>query len=153
MSSYLSFYLVPVKSKSTYPGPEGNETIVELNQTPLRLFTFCRSSDIYQQYYESLSPAYCGNSDKYTELTYEDTQKVIKDFKREEINPTEERLKSLYKILKEAGYNEDVASEIMSCESYLKALNDSLKEMEIVSSVVYDVYNYSDFEKVLINVD
>lgn len=151
MSSYLSFYLVPVKSKTIYP--EGKETEVELNQTPLRLFTFCRSSEVYRQYYESLSPAYCGNGDKYSELTYEDSQRVIKDFKSEEIKPVEERLKVLYKIIKEGGYNEDVSSEIISWESHLKDLNFALKEMEIISSVVYDVYEYSDFEKVLINID
>ena len=151
MSSYLSFYLVPKKSKTIFP--EGEETKVELNQTPLSILTYCRSSDVYRRYYDTLGPAYCGNKDAYTELTYEDTQKVIREFKQEDLQPAEERLKVLYKILKEGGYNSDIIDDITSAETELSDLKNSLEELNSISSLIYEIYSYSDFEKVLINID
>ena len=102
MSSYLSFYLVPKKSakKHNYNEEGKNiETEVKLSEgKPLLLMSFSRNNDVYQAYYEAMNPAYCGMEDKYTEVTYEDAQRVVKEFK-EDITTTEKRLAINYKML------------------------------------------------------
>lgn len=157
MSSYLSFYLVPKKSakKHNYNEEGKNiETEVKLSEgKPLLLMSFSRNNDIYQAYYEAMNPAYCGMEDKYTEVTYEDAQRVVKEFK-EDITTTEKRLAINYKMLKECGYNSELWEEIQSTEKYIDEQKTSLMQLECIADIVYEVYkNFTDFEKVLINVD
>ena len=157
MSSYLTFYLVPKKTKKKYDfnKDDGSTEIeVELSKgEPLCLMSYSRSSDIYQAYNEELNPAYCGMEEKYTELTYEDTTRVCDAFEKE-MNETKQRLDIDYKMLKEGGYNSDLWEEIQSFEKYLAEQKASLEELKFISSLVYEVTEgYTDFEKVLINVD
>ena len=114
MSSYLTFYFVPKKSKTTYK--DGEEKEVDLVQEPLRVLTYCRSSEIYQNYYHVLNPAYAGNEEKYTEITESDAERVTKYFLEEKLQPAEKRLESLYKIIKNS-YNPDLAEDIVEFES------------------------------------
>ena len=84
MSSYLTFYLVPKKTRKKY-GYDENEGNTETEEEistgkPLVLFSFSRNNDVYQAYNNSLNPAYAGMEEKYTEVTYEDSQKVVNDF-------------------------------------------------------------------------
>lgn len=152
MSSYLTFYLVPKKTKTKYD-KDDKEIEVELTQEPLSLLSYCRSSDIYQAYYENLHPAYCGNEEKYTELTYLDAKEVRDTYKRECVESTEKRLKVLYKIIRE-NYNEDITEEILSAESYLSDCKNTLELLNTICDIVYEVTEgYGDFEKVLINID
>ena len=157
MSSYLSFYVVPKKTKKKYDfnKDDGSSEIeVELSKgEPLLLLSYTRSSDIYQAYNETLHPAYSGMEEKYTEVTYEDSKNVIREFEAD-LKKTEERLKVDYKMLKEAGYSSELWEEIQSFEEYVNDQRKSLEELKSISNIVYEVYEgYNDFEKVLINVD
>lgn len=157
MSSYLSFYLVPKKTKKQYDfNKDDGSTEIEVEISkglPLLLSSYSRSSDIYQAYSDELNPAYCGMEEKYTELTYEDSKRVCKAFE-EQMKETKQRLEIDYKILKEGGYNSDLYEDIQSFEKYLAEQKASLEELKFISSLVYEVYEgYTDFEKVLINVD
>ena len=157
MSSYLSFYLVPKKSKKKYDfDKDDGHTEIEIKLSegePLLLMSFSRSSEIYQAYNETLNPAYCGMEEKYTELTYEDSKSVIREFEAE-LEKTEERLKVDYKMLKEAGYSSELWGEIQSFEEYVNDQRKSLEKLKSISNIVYEVCEgYNDFEKVLINVD
>lgn len=62
MSSYLNIYL---KRRDT--------------KEYLYLDQWSRSSEIYQRFYEVIHPAYAGMEDKYTDLTLNDLDEVIKD--------------------------------------------------------------------------
>lgn len=157
MSSYLTFYLVPKKTKKKYDfnKDDGSTEIeVELSKgEPLCLMSYSRSSDIYQAYKDELNPAYCGMEEKYTEVTYEDSKRVCRSFE-DEIKDTKQRLEIDYKMLKEGGYNSDLWEEIQSFEKYYAEQKSVLEELKIISSLVYEVTKgYTDFEKVLINVD
>lgn len=157
MSSYLCFYLVPKKTRkhSTYVEEKGYvETEEKLTEgKPILFLSFSRNSDVYQEYNDVLNPAYCGNEPKYTELTYEDSKKVVDSMKKE-IEHTEKSLEISYKMLKEGGYSTEMWEEIHSTERYLAEQKDSLKTLEQISDFVYESTNgNNEFEKVLINID
>lgn len=157
MSSYLTFYLVPKKTKKKYDFSKddgSSEIEVELSKgEPLCLMSYSRSSDVYQTYVDTLNPAYCGMEEKYTEVTYEDSKRVCKEFE-EDMKETKQRLEIDYKMLKEGGYNSDLYEDIQSFEKYLAEQKASLEELKSISNLVYEVTEgYTDFEKVLINVD
>ena len=157
MSSYLSFYLVPKKTKKRYKydGENGNtEEEIEISKgEPLLMMSYSRNSDIYQAYNDTLNPAYAGMEDKYTDLTYEDAKRVVSEFEAE-VKSTEQRLGITYKILKEGGYCDDLWSEIQSNEKYLAEQKETLEELKFIMNFVYEVtQSWTDFEKVLINVD
>ena len=157
MSSYLSFYLVPNKTKTKYGYDEEKghtEEVIEVSKgEPLLLMSYSRSSDIYQAYNDTLHPAYAGNEDKYTELTYEMAKRVIGEFEND-IKKTEKRLATDYKMLKEGGYSDELWEEIHSFEDHLSEHKSTLEELNFIASIVYEcTHSYTDFEKVLINVD
>ena len=157
MSSYLTFYLVPKKTKKQYDySKDDGRTEIEIELStgkPLRLMTYSRNSDVYQAYYETLNPAYCGMEEKYTDVTYEDANRVVREFEND-IKRTEDTLAVDYKMLKESGYNSDLWEEIQSTEKYLKEQKESLESLKYVADIVREVYDgYNDFEKVLINID
>lgn len=156
MSSYLTFYLVPKKTRKQYDFDKDDghtEKEIELSKgLPLALMSYSRGDEVYQAYSETLNPAYCGMEDKYTELTVEGAQSVIDDYCKE-IEDSEERLRVNYKMLKEGGYSSELWEEIHSAEKYLKEQKETLEELINIKNLVYEATNYSDFEKVLINVD
>ena len=152
MSSYLTFYLVPKKTKTKYT-PEGAVKVQLPDIEPLSFIYYCRSSEVYQAYYENLHPAYCGDDEKYTELTYEDAMLVVKKFE-EDVERVRNRLKIDYKILKEGGYSEEVWEDIHSMEEHLSELEETLRDLKYIARLVYSVTeDINDFERVLINID
>lgn len=151
MSSYLTFFLVPKKSKKRYK--DGAEEEIKLTQEPLALCSFCRSSDIYQVISEELNPAYAGNYDKYSEITYLDIKNVCDTYKNEHIETTKRRLETLYKIVR-ATADSDIIDDIMNTEEYLRDCEFILEKLKALRDIIYEVYEgYGDFEKVLINID
>jgi len=157
MSSYLTFYLVPKKTKKKYDfnKDDGHSEIeVELSKgEPLVLMSYSRSSDVYQAYNDELNPAYCGMEEKYTELTYEDSKRVCSEFEKD-MKETKQRLEIDYKMLKEGGYNSELHEDIQSFEKYIAEQKATLEELKFISNLVYEVAEgYTDFEKVLINID
>ena len=153
MSSYLTFYLVPKKSKLKYDPDKNDYVKIDLMDEPLSLMYYCRSSEIYQTYYENLHPAYIDTEEKYTELTYEDAKRVVREYESE-IEKIKKRLEIDYKMLKEAGITDELWDDIHSMEEYLDEKNDCLKDLKYIAELVYTVTeDISDFEKVLINID
>ena len=149
MSSYLTFYLVPKKSKTKYTKDE--EIEIEIPQEPLAVFSYCRSDAVYEQYYSSLHPAYAGSEDKYTEITEDDAKSIVRSFEREDLNPAKERLEILYKLF-QIKYDNELANDIISLEDYIKGLEYTLSELKYIARFIEEI-TYSDFEKVLINID
>lgn len=157
MSSYLTFYLVPKKTRKRYDfNKDDGHTEIEVelsNGIPLVFLSYSRSNEIYRAFYETLNPAYAGDEEKYTELTTDGCKRVIEDLESE-IKSTEKRLEIDYKMLKEGGYRSELWEDIHSMEKYLSEQKGTLDEVKHISNLVYEcAEGYNDFEKVLINVD
>lgn len=158
MSSYLNFYLVPKKTRKMYDyNKDDGHTEIEVDLAtgePLLFMSYSRSNDIYQAYNETLNPVFIGMKEpQYSELTYENAKQVVNEYE-EDLNKTEERLKIDYKMLKEGGYSSELWEDIHSMEEYLKQQQKCVEELKYISSIVYEVTEgYTDFEKVLINID
>ena len=157
MSSYLTFYLVPKKTRKKYDfnKDDGHTEIeVELSTgTPLVLVSYSRSNEIYRAFNETLNPAYAGMEEKYTELTTDGCKRVIEDLESE-IKSTEKRLEIDYKMLKEGGYSSELWDDIHSMEKYASEQKETLESVRHICSLVIEcTEGYNDFEKVLINID
>lgn len=138
MSSYLTFYLVP----------KGED------KKPLTFTSYSRNNDVYQSYYEELNPAYIGNDDEpnYTELTPKKALQVVNAAK-DNLKKAEKALNnriSAYKELNDT--SEEAIQDIASTREYIEELKEGLAELQYIYNWVSDI-EYSDFEKVLINID
>lgn len=147
MSSYLNFYLVPKKKGDVEP-------------EPLLLMSYNRSSNIYSAYYENLNPAFIGTGDKtnYSELTKEGAHFVVEDIKND-LEKAKSGLKNRVEAYKTICLNSedtirDYIEDFTSTKEYIKELEDSVLELQFIANLVNDIdLKYTDFEKVLINVD
>ena len=145
MSSYLTFYLVPKKEKDE-------------EQKPLALAAYSRNSDIYQAYYVNANPAFIGNDKepKYTELTKELSHEIVNKLRNDLIKyekQHEAKVKAFQALPKLEGEAlEEYLEETTSTIDYINDLKDTLKFVEFIDDIVSDL-EYSDFEKVLINID
>lgn len=150
MSSYLTFYVVPKKNEKLKDEWErGIESMTP--DKPLALLIYSRANPVYQAYYEELNPPYIENENPYMKVTYNMSLQV-RDSVASEISRQEERLETLYKMMKNGG---DVYSDIMSAEEYIKELKDTKDECNHICSMIYDIdeLQCTDFECVMINVD
>ena len=145
MSSYLNFYLVPKKERSDI-------------QKPLLFNSYSRSSDIYQAYYENIIPAFIGNDDErhYTELTKELSEYLVCELKKD-IDKTKKNFEAKMKAYKELPKLEGEAldsylEEATSTPEYINKLESTLHFAEFINNIIDDL-EYSDFEKLLINID
>ena len=142
MSSYLTFYLVP----------KGE------NQKPLAFISYSRNSDIYQAYYEHANPAFYGNGEEpnYTELTKDLSHHVVSELKEdldEYEKAHEAKIKALQALPKLEGEAlEEYLQETSSGVEYINDLKDTLKFVGFIDDIISDL-EYSDFEKILINID
>ena len=144
MSSYLTFYLVPKKDKG-----EAKE--------PLALMSYSRNSDIYQAFYENINVAYIGNDDKsnYTELTKEMVDDIVYAVKKDydEAQKSFNARMDAYRSVKLEGEAfDEYVEDFQSTTVYLKELEETIIRIELIASIVNDL-EYSDFEKILINID
>lgn len=138
MSSYLTFYLVP----------KGE------NQKPLMFTSYSRSTDVYQAYYEELHPAFIGNGDEpnYTELTPNKALQVVNAAK-DNLKKAEIALNNRIAAYKELGnISDEAVQDIAETKDYIEDLKNNLIELQCIYCWVGDI-EYSDFEKVLINID
>lgn len=138
MSSYLTFYLVP----------KGED------KKPLTFISYSRNNDVYQSYNKELSPAYIGNGDNpnYTELTPEKALQVVNAAK-EDLKKAERALNSRISAYKELNNaSEEAIQDITDTREYIEELKEGLDELQCIYNWVSDI-KYSDFEKVLINID
>lgn len=156
MSSYLTFYLVPKKTKTRYWHDENgsHEEEIEISKGhPLSIMSFSRNNEVYQAYNETLNPVYAGIEDKYTELTVADAERVVSEYEQE-VKSTEKRLEITYKMLKNGGSCESLWGDIHETERYLDEQKHALSELKHLAGFVYEVTNScTDIEKVLINID
>lgn len=148
MSSYLNFYLVP-KKKGEAQKPE-----------PMLFQSHCRSSNIYQTFYEEIHPVYIGNGDEYqySELTADDVLHCINRAKRE-LEITEKGLNNkvdAYKAIMgpniEPSNLDDIIDSYICTKEYIEELKENIVDLQGIYDWV-DGIKYTDFEKVLINID
>ena len=142
MSSYLTFYLVP----------KGED------KKPLALVAYSRNSEIYQAYYENAHPAFYGNGKEpnYTELTKDLSHHVVGKLKEdlyEYEKAHEAKIKALQALPKlEEEALEEYLQETSSGVEYINDLKDTLRFAGFIDDIVSDL-EFSDFEKMLINID
>lgn len=143
MSSYLNFYLKP-KNK---PDAE-----------PMRFINYSRASDVYQWFREECNPAFIGNADKpkYTELSVEDCKKVL-DAAKKNLEITNQRFADRVEafqkltIISQEALN-DYIQDYTETKKYIEELKETVAELECIYYWVSEII-YSDFEKVLINIE
>lgn len=134
MSSYLTFY---VKNKD--------------NEKPIPLVSYSRNSEIYQQFQESIHPAYIGVSTEceYTELTVTKVDSVITAIK-EDLRKAEVRL---HEYEKHAGGNMDIIESIIDQREYIDELQTALNQTIFIRNFVSDAaYSWKD-HVILCNID
>ena len=137
MSSYLTFYLKPKEQEK-----------------PLSLMSYSRADNVYQWYRDIINPVYIGNDEnnpKYTELTDEMAQSVV-DAAEEKLSDSKRTLQLRIDACKELGLTEDDVDLVVSTKEYIAKLEETTKELQFIANLVSDI-EYSDFEKVLINID
>ena len=143
MSSYLNIYLVPKK--------RNDEDIPE----PLLFMSYSRNSGVYQACWKSI--AYIGNGDsyQYTELTSELMSSIIEDEKKD-LDTANKRQTDRIAIAKEVSptkeFLEDLIEDSLATKEYIEELENTIKELENIASWVNNI-QYSEFEKVLANID
>lgn len=135
MSSYLTFY---AKSKD-----EGSK--------PISLVSYSRNNEIYQQFNDTIHPAYVGNADEcqYTVLTVEQVDSVIKEIESE---LRKARLR-LEEYTKHASGNMDMVEYILEQKEYIEDLECTLYKTMFIRELVSDAsYSWSKHE-ILCNID
>lgn len=134
MSSYLTFY---AKNKD--------------NEKPIPLISYSRNSEIYQQFQDSINPAYIGvNTDcEYTELTVTQVDSVIAAIK-EDLRKAEVRL---HEYEKHAGGNIDIIESIIDHREYIDELQTALNQTIFIRNMVTDAsYSWKN-HVILCNID
>ena len=143
MSSYLSFYLKP-KDK-----PDAK---------PMLFISYSRASDVYHWFYEELNPAFIGNDDKpkYSELSADDCKRVL-DAAKENLRSTNQhftdRIEAFQKLTNvDAETVNAYTQDYTETKKFIRELEETVAELECIYYWVSEII-YSDFEKVLINID
>lgn len=135
MSSYLTFY---ARSKD-----EGSK--------PIPLVSYSRNNEIYQQFNDTIHPAYIGNSDEcqYTKLTVGQVDSVVKEIESE---LRKARLR-LEEYNKHASGNMDMVEYIIEQKEYIEDLEYTLYRTMFIRELVSDSsYSWSKHE-ILCNID
>ena len=134
MSSYLTFY---AKNKD--------------NEKPIPLIRCSRNSEIYQQFQDTICPAYAGvgTECKYTELTVAKVDSVI-DAIKEDLRKAEVRL---HESEKHAGGNMDIIEYIIEQKEYIEDLQNALNQTIFIRDIVVDAsYSWKN-HVILCNID
>lgn len=146
MSSYLNIYLVPKKDTS------------RKKVKPLLLTSYCRNSNIYGMFVEVINVTYAYKDDEmqYTELTSDlmssviaSTGEYVKEA-QEHFDVLVESYSKLPNLSNEVVENYSI--EYNSRKSYLNEMQETLNDLKCLQTMLFDT-DYSDFEKVLINID
>lgn len=154
MSSYLTFYLVPKKTRTKHNNDGTSEEIEISKGVPLSLMSFSRNSNVYQSFYEYLCPVYIGNNEpKYDELDIKDIDIIIERL-RDELDESRKLHQNKIKVLKEleTSLDRDTLNQLIEEEDILTEKEADLNEIMWLKSFFSNI-EYSDFEKVLINID
>ena len=139
MSSYLSFYVVPKRKTKEEP----KQYII--------LCSYSRNSDIYSYFNDNLNVAYAGNDEKYTTITKDDINVVLKDF--------EEGIKAntikLAEYEKYVSANPDYIQDILELKSEISNLAYWRDKTSFIADIIDELnYQYSNgIEEVCCNID
>jgi len=154
MSSYLTFYLVPKRTKTHYK-EDGTSEEVEISKgEPLALMSFSRNSSIYRNFYEYLHPTYIGvDEPKYDELKEGDIKSIIYQL-QEELEDSKKSHQNKIEVLKELGVTPDLdtLNQLIEEKDILKEQEEDLEALKWLNSFFSEI-KYSDFEKILMNID
>ena len=154
MSSYLTFYLVPKKTRTKHNDDGTSEEIEISKGVPLSLMSFSRNSNVYQSFYEYLHPVYIGNDEpKYDELDVKDIDIIIERLK-DELDESREFHQNKIKVLKNLGtsLDRDTLNQLIEEEDIIAEKEKDLNEIIWLKSFLSNI-KYSDFDKILINID
>ena len=155
MSSYLIFYVIPKKTKTHYKEDGTSEAVEVSKGVPLALMSFSRNSNVYQSFYEYLSPTYIGdNEPKYDELEESDMTYVINKL-REDLEDAKTRHQNKLKVLGAlTGFHDyDTLNQLIDEEDFIKEKEENLNELIWLKSFLFEI-KYGDFEeKILMNID
>lgn len=157
MSSYLNIYLAPKKTKIEYEG--SNKKEVKISEgIPLRLQSWSRSTDVYQYFYELLSPAFIGTEGepKYSKVSKDDLM-YITDSIEKEIENTKNLLEKKKEAFKQMLHPtleiyEGFEDFYIETNKHIEELQETLSFFDWLHSIAVDL-EYSDFEEILINID
>ena len=145
MSSYLNIYLVPRKEHM----PE---------QKPLFLMQWSRSSEIYQAIRDAANPTFISTGDKtnYSDLTKDDLDEAIENIQhsikgcRKRIQARVEALNKINNPPKET--LDEFIQENIDTSDYITELEETKSDLYALRNIIADI-QYSDFEKVVCNID
>lgn len=155
MSSYLTFYVIPKKTKPYYKKDGTSEAVEVSKGVPLALMSFSRNSNVYQSFYAYLSPTYIGdNEPKYDELEESDMTYVINKL-REDLEDAKTRHQNKLKVLGAlTGFHDyDTLNQLIDEEDFIKEKEENLNELIWLKSFLFEI-KYGDFEeKILMNID
>ena len=155
MSSYLTFYVIPKKTKTHYKEDGTSEEVEVSKGLPLALMSFSRNSNVYQSFYEHLCPTYIGdNEPKYSELEEPDMTYVINKLK-EDLEDAKTRHQNKLKVIGSlTGFpNNDILNQLIDEEDLIKEKEEDLNELIWLKSFLFEI-KYGDFEeKILMNID
>ena len=154
MSSYLTFYLVPKKTKTHYKEDGTSEEVEVSKGEPLALMSFSRNSSIYRNFYEYLHPTYIGMGEpKYDELKEGDIKSIIYQL-QEELEDSKKSHQNKIEVLKELGATPDLdtLNQLIEEKDILKEQEEDLEALKWLNSFFSNI-KYSDFEKILMNID
>lgn len=145
MSSYLNIYLVPRKDKAS-------------TQEPLFLMQWSRSSEIYQIFKDTVNPAFIGTGDKtnYTELTKNDLDITIENV-QERIAKCKKRIQARIEALNKINNPpketlDEFIQENIDTSDYITELEETKSDLYALRNIIADI-QYSDFEKIVCNID
>lgn len=139
MSSYLSFYVVPKRKTKEEP----KQYII--------LCSYSRNSDIYSYFNDNLNVAYAGNEEKYTAITKDDINVVLKDF--EEV--IKANTMKLAEYEKYAGVSPDYIQDILELKSEISNLAYWRDKTSFIADIIDELNcQYSNgIEEVCCNID
>lgn len=155
MSSYLTFYLVPNKTRLGHDSEGGSKEIKISEGLPLNVISYSRGTDIYQYFINNLSIAYCGNDeDNYSDITKKDFDVVLKALGNA-IKDLNYRLEVQYKIVKNVSSEaiHEIAGEISYLEEDLKDLKETKSMVLNLKDFIFEAIDFGDFEKCVANID
>lgn len=152
MSSYLTFYLVPKKTRTKYKDDGTSEEIEITKGEPLVLLSYSRSSSIYQIINGELHPPFIGMGEEthYMELTTQKMDEVIRSYQWE-LKKSEKLYNNKLEVISKVG-EKSYIQDLIDDKEVLDEMEATMTTLQYLRSLVEEV-TYSDFEKVLINID
>lgn len=132
MSSYLNIYGIP---------KEGDK--------PIEIVSYSRSNPIYSAICDTITVAWAGNEELYTDLTTSKVKEVISEI-NQDIDSSKKKLQAYEKYVLN---NPDYIQDIIYLQEYIDELISTKHHCEIIETIVSDAeMGFSGFSKICCNV-